>query len=73
MSETKAEYTTKRKPIIRSEIYLAAQRLSTFCTQFNAMSEVEKEACLKRANELNHGMLVELYNTLAGIKNKGSI
>lgn len=68
MSETKAEYTTKRKPVIRSEIYLAAQRLSTFCTQFNAMSEVEKEACLKRANELNHDMLAEFYNALTVVK-----
>jgi len=73
MSETKAEYKTNCNLTIRSEVYLAAQRLSTFCTQLNAMSEIEKEACIKRASNLNHDMLIELYNALTEIKNKGSI
>lgn len=49
---------------IRSEVFLAAQRLVAFCKQFKKMTEAEKKACIERADALAPGLLCELYNAL---------
>lgn len=49
---------------IRSEVYLAAQRLMTFCRQLEKMTEVEKRSCIERADRIVPGLLCELYNAL---------
>lgn len=49
---------------IRSEVFLAAQRLMTFCRQFDKMNETEKKVCIERADALAPGLLCELYNAL---------
>lgn len=49
---------------IRSEVFLAAQRLMTFCRQLDKMTEIEKKVCIERADRLAPGLLCELYNAL---------
>jgi len=49
---------------IRSEVFLAAQRLVAFCKQFKKMTEAEKKVCIERADALAPGLLTELYNAL---------
>ncbi len=49
---------------IRSEVFLAAQRLMTFCKQLDKMTETEKKVCIERADALAPGLLPVLYNAL---------
>lgn len=63
MSEEKAIYSFEKGPI-RKEVHLAAQRLATFCHQFENMSEIEKRACIERADDLAPGLLHILYDAM---------
>lgn len=49
---------------IRSEVFLAAQRLVTFCRQLEKMTNAERKVCIERADHLAPGLLPELYNAL---------